>query len=52
MLKKEYYLIFAEVEEFSSPSAAAAIIHGGHENGLTAWKDKQGKMLKKRSQLS
>jgi hypothetical protein len=32
--------------EFSSPSAAAAVIHGGSANGLTAWKDKSGKLLK------
>ena len=27
--------------EFTSPSAAAAVIHGGSANGLTAWKDKR-----------
>jgi len=32
--------------EFSSPSAAAAVIHGGHANGLTVWKNKDGKTLK------
>jgi len=32
--------------EFSSPSAAAAAIHGGHANGLTAWKTADGKSLK------
>jgi hypothetical protein len=39
-------LIFLRDHEFSSPSAAAAVIHGGHANGLTAWKDKTGKTLK------
>ncbi len=39
-------LLFVRDVEFSSPSAAAAVIHGGHANGLTAWKDKQGKTLK------
>jgi hypothetical protein len=39
-------LIFKRDHEFSSPSAAAAVIHGGHVNGLTAWKDKTGKTLK------
>jgi hypothetical protein len=36
----------ARDEEFSSPSAAAAVIHGGHANGLTAWKNRDGKTLK------
>jgi hypothetical protein len=39
-------LEFIRDEEFSSPSAAAAVIHGGHANGLTAWKNKNGKTLK------
>ncbi|MCH8491429.1 MAG: GIY-YIG nuclease family protein [Oceanicaulis sp.] len=39
-------LVFASDVEFSSPSAAAAVIHGGHANGLIAWKTKQGKTLK------
>ena len=39
-------LEFARDTEFSSPSAAAAVIHGGHANGLTAWKNKEGKILK------
>jgi len=40
------HLVFNRDEEFSSPSAAAAVIHGGHANGLTAWKNKNGKTLK------
>lgn len=43
---KHDHLIFAKDSEFSSPSAAAAVIHGGHANGLTAWKNKDGKTLK------
>ena len=39
-------LVFTQDAEFTSPSAAAAVIHGGHANGLTAWKDKAGKTLK------
>jgi hypothetical protein len=39
-------LVFAQDVEFSSPSAAAAVIHGGHANGLTAWKNSQGQTLK------
>ncbi|MEO5698841.1 MAG: DUF4357 domain-containing protein, partial [Burkholderiaceae bacterium] len=39
-------LIFTRDIEFGSPSAAAAVVHGGHANGLTAWKDGSGKVLK------
>ena len=42
----ENHLLFNRDEEFSSPSAAAAVIHGGHANGLIAWKNKDGKTLK------
>lgn len=37
---------FVKNTEFSSPSAAAATIHGGSANGLTAWVDSKGKNLK------
>lgn len=37
---------FVKDTEFSSPSAAAAVIHGGSANGLTAWVNKDGKSLK------
>jgi len=40
------HLLFTHDVEFSSPSAAAAVIHGGHANGLLAWKNKDGKTLK------
>ena len=40
------HLLFTRDEEFSSPSAAAAVIHGGHANGLLAWKNKNEKPLK------
>lgn len=40
------HLLFTKDAEFSSPSAAAAVIHGGHANGLTSWKNKYGKTLK------
>jgi hypothetical protein len=39
-------LVFSKDTEFTSPSSAAAVIHGGHANGLTAWKDKNGRTLK------
>jgi len=40
------HLAFTRDEEFSSPSAAAAVVHGGHANGLITWKNKNGKTLK------
>ncbi len=43
-------LIFLTDYEFSSPSAAAAVIHGGQANGLTAWKDSKGVSLKEREE--
>lgn len=39
-------LVFEKDVEFSSPSAAAAVVHGGQANGLTAWKNRHGKSLK------
>ncbi len=46
LVVKTNHLLFAKDAEFASPSAAAAVIHGGHANGLTAWKNKNGKTLK------
>lgn len=37
---------FTKDTEFTSPSSAAAVVHGGGANGLTAWKNLQGKTLK------
>lgn len=39
-------LVFTRDVEFTSPSAAAAVVHGGHANGLNAWKDSEGRTLK------
>ena len=39
-------LLFARNVEFSSPSAAAGVVHGGGANGQIAWKDAQGRTLK------
>ena len=41
------HLIFSRNTEFSSPSAAAAIVYGGGANGLTAWRTSKGVTLKK-----
>jgi hypothetical protein len=46
LVMKPDHLVFSQDIEFSSPSAAAAVIHGGHANGLTAWKNKDGNTLK------
>jgi len=40
------WLVFTKDTEFNSPSQAASVIHGGSANGLTAWKDKNGRTLK------
>lgn len=41
-------LLFAKDYEFTSPSAAASVVHGGHVNGLIVWKDAKGRTLKDR----
>ena len=46
LIDKDGFLVFTKDAEFSSPSAAAAVIHGGSANGLTAWKTEDGKSLK------
>jgi hypothetical protein len=46
LVEKDGFLVFAKDTEFDSPSAAAAVIHGGGANGLTAWKNESGKSLK------
>src|ERR1039457_1067396 len=44
--EKDEVLVFTKDAEFSSPSAAAVVIHGGSANGLIAWKTKDGRTLK------
>ncbi len=46
LVEKNGFLTFTKDTEFSSPSAAAAVIHGGSANGLTAWKNRAGRSLK------
>lgn len=46
LLPQKDRLVFARDVEFSSPSAAATVVHGGSANGLTAWKNADGKTLK------
>jgi hypothetical protein len=40
------HYVFTRDVEFSSPSAAATVVHGGSANGLLAWKTRSGKTLK------
>ena len=40
------HLKFIRDSEFSSPSAAAGVVHGGSANGLITWKSMDGKTLK------
>lgn len=46
LVEQDGAYVFTKDVEFTSPSAAAAVVHGGSANGLTAWKDKNGKSLK------
>ena len=46
LLENNGYWVFGRDSEFSSPSAAAVVIHGGSANGLEAWKSMDGKSLK------
>lgn len=46
LIATEDALVFQQDYEFTSPSAAATIIHGGTANGRTAWKTDKGKTLK------
>ncbi|HEY1949537.1 MAG TPA: GIY-YIG nuclease family protein [Bryobacteraceae bacterium] len=46
LVEKDGFFVFTRDSEFSSPSAAAAVIHGGSANGLIAWKTEDGESLK------
>jgi len=46
LISKNGAFVFTKDVEFSSPSSAAATIHGGSANGLTAWVNSKGKQLK------
>ena len=52
LVEQDNFLLFIKDTEFSSPSAAAAVIHGGNAAGPLAWKDKGGKTLKEREESS
>jgi len=46
LVEQDGFFVFTKDTEFDSPSAAAAVIHGGGANGLLVWKDSSGKSLK------
>ena len=46
LIEKDGLYEFTRDVQFTSPSAAAAVIHGGSANGLIAWKTKNGVSLK------
>jgi len=46
LISKNNAYVFTKDVKFSSPSSAAATIHGGSANGLTAWVNSDGKQLK------
>ena len=46
LIEKGGFLVFTKDAEFSSPSAAAVVVHGGSANGLIVWKTKDGESLK------
>jgi len=46
LVKKDGFYWFTKDVEFSSPSAAAAVIEGGSANGLIEWKTEDGRVLK------
>lgn len=46
MVESNGHFLFTRDTEFSSPSAAASVIEGGHANGLVDWRTKDGKTLR------
>jgi hypothetical protein len=46
LIQKDSFYQFTRDVQFSSPSAAAAVIEGGSANGLIAWRTEDGRNLK------
>ena len=46
LVKKDGFYEFTKDTEFSSPSAATAVIEGGSANGLIEWRTEDGRVLK------
>jgi hypothetical protein len=52
LTQKDGFLHFTRDTQFSSPSAAAAVVEGGSANGLIDWRTKHGKVLKELDEQS
>ena len=52
LVERDGALVFTKDVEFSSPSAAAQVVHGGTANGLITWKSKDGMTLKELDELT
>ena len=52
LVQKDGFYRFTRDVEFSSPSAAAAVIEGGSANGLIEWRSKDGRVLKELDELA
>jgi hypothetical protein len=52
LVQKDGFYRFERDVEFSSPSAAAAVIEGGSANGLIDWRTKDGRVLKELDELA
>lgn len=51
LIEKDGAYVFEKDIEFTSPSNAAAVVHGGSANGLTAWTNAEGVKLKEIQQV-
>ncbi len=52
LAERDDLLRFTKDSEFTSPSTAAAVVHGGGANGLVEWKTKDGKTLKELDEVA
>ena len=52
LVKNDSFYEFTKDTEFSSPSAAAAVIEGGGANGLIEWRTEDGRVLKELDELA
>jgi hypothetical protein len=52
LVKRDGFYEFTKDTEFSSPSAAAAVIEGGSANGLIEWRTEDGRVLKELDELA
>ena len=52
LAERDGLLRFTKDSESTSPSTAAAVVHGGGANGLVEWKTKDGKTLKELDEVA